>query len=343
MVVTGAKRVGATSPWAHYESERLKILQKIPDVLRSKPMSDKLDVDLARIKAGDLPAEKAAAEAEKQGRDFEPVAHERGRLLAIQRQLEGMGANIKKESVAELKTRIISGAQAHANAIAAAQASRAAEGAKPAVDHEQGVPIHLADIPYAAGTSRDGSVVYIHKNIPRFLEIDGTRVNVWKLIARHELDEYRAMKGGASYAEAHNKATHAEDDEAEKEGVTHADYEQAIKPYVDAAKGEATPAGIPLDLNEQPYRDMNEEHLLQGRSGPAASEEGSRSNKQAMPIMCARPRASVRRSSGSWPIGTSANMSTMACARFRMTSYRAPAHNSMLPRSGWTMNAKRAI
>ena len=145
----------------------------------------------------------------------------------------------------------------------------------------QGRRVVIADVPYGGGTSRDGKTVYIDRRIPRFLDVDGKQVDVHKLIAEHEIAEYAAMAKGESYADAHNKALHTENDDAESEGIKHADYERIIKPYVDEAMRAAKPDGIPSDLNEQPYRDMKQENLLAGR--PTEPEEGMEQGGEAGP------------------------------------------------------------
>lgn len=129
--------------------------------------------------------------------------------------------------------------------------------------------IVIADVPYGAGKSRDGKTIYISRQIPRFLTIDGKEVDVHQLIADHEDEEQGLMKHQESYQRAHQTAEKVEDHEADKQ-VPHAAYEAALKPYIEAARKHADKAKIPTDLDEKPYHDMGEAHLIEGRSGRPA-------------------------------------------------------------------------
>ena len=152
----------------------------------------------------------------------------------------------------------------------------------------KGRPVVVADVPYGGGTSRDGKTVYIDRRVPHYQTVDGKRIDVWQAIAHHELKEFAEMQAGKSYADAHNDATTEEDHGVDHQGVSHADYERIIAPFVTRARAEFDPRGVPMDLNEQPYKDMGEEALLRGRSGGAANRQ-----RLEQPGDSTGPRASI--------------------------------------------------
>lgn len=132
----------------------------------------------------------------------------------------------------------------------------------------QGRRVVVADVPYGGGTSADGATVYIDRRIPRFLEVDGKQIDVHQMIADHEIAEKARMDRGETYSKAHGEALAIEDADVDHQGISHADYERLLKPYLADAKREAGP-GIPGDLETRPYRDMGEESLLLGHLSPA--------------------------------------------------------------------------
>ncbi len=154
----------------------------------------------------------------------------------------------------------------------------------------QGARVVTADVPYAGGTSRDGTVVYIDRHIPRYAEVDGKRIDLHAMIAEHELAEFHQMQAGKKYGEAHLTAEHVEDAKVDHQGVSHADYEKILKPYIKQAREGFDRSRVPVDLNEQPYRDSKEEKLLEGRT-PRLGVDG-----KAAPSSRRRPssRAAIR-------------------------------------------------
>lgn len=140
----------------------------------------------------------------------------------------------------------------------------------------QGRKIVIADVPYGAGMSQDGKTVYIDRRIPRFMEVDGKRLNVHELIADHEIDEHGHMAQGESYGASHDQAVKVENHDADrKAGISHADYQKIVAGPVARARKLAKPEGIPADLEEKPYHDMGELNLIKDRSGPTADGQVS--------------------------------------------------------------------
>ena len=143
------------------------------------------------------------------------------------------------------------------------------EGYCQACEVVQGHQIIIADVPYGAGTSRDGQVVYIDRRVPNFLVINGITVDTWESVATHELFEKPLLDAGEKYQTAHPKAeAHEEAFVLKKYGISGKDYDAALDPYVARALKMATDkTKIPADLEPAPYRDCGEMALIEGASG----------------------------------------------------------------------------
>lgn len=133
----------------------------------------------------------------------------------------------------------------------------------------KGRNVVVADVPYGGGTSQDGKTVYIDRRIPRFHDVDGKKIDLHEMIAEHEIAEKERMDRGESYSKAHNEATKIEDADVDHQGISHEDYENLLKPYLDEAKKAAAKENIPADIEPKPYRDMGETHLIDGAIGQA--------------------------------------------------------------------------
>lgn len=138
----------------------------------------------------------------------------------------------------------------------------------------KGHPVVIADVPYGGGTSADGKTVYIDRRIPRFLEVDGKRIDVHQMIAEHEIAEKARMDRGETYSKAHGEALGIEDDEVDHQGLSHADYERILKPYLDDALRAADKSKIPTDLEPKPYHDMGQPGLIEGSGGTPFAQTG---------------------------------------------------------------------
>jgi hypothetical protein len=132
-----------------------------------------------------------------------------------------------------------------------------------------GHQVIIADVPYAAGTSHDGLVVYIDRRIPHFITIEGVEVDLWEAIAIHELFEDPLLDAGLVYADAHAKAEdHEEEFIREKYKISGKIYRAEIQKFVDLALEKATDkALIPADLEQKPYADSDEMWRIIGAAG----------------------------------------------------------------------------
>ena len=118
------------------------------------------------------------------------------------------------------------------------------------------------DIPYVAGYSKDGRVIYIDRHLPISLVIGSRRVHVFPFLITHERTEKALLDlAGMRYNEAHKYATMAEHKELNKAGISPVLYERALDPYIKADQHEKI-VRVPMDLDMRPYRDSNDIALL---------------------------------------------------------------------------------
>jgi GNAT superfamily N-acetyltransferase len=124
------------------------------------------------------------------------------------------------------------------------------------------------DIPYLAGTSIEGNVVYIDKSLPRLI---GDYIPAWDLIKVHETTEKHHMDEGESYQTAHKHALKAERRSCEAHGVKWEDYCKAIKPYITKAEEERD-SNVPFDLEPKPYLDSGDPDPRRHGRSPGGDE-----------------------------------------------------------------------
>lgn len=225
----GRKEVSATDL---YDQARLRVQGVLPQVISHIAELGHLDRTLDRLRTdGPKTPEDAVARTALKDLGLDPTEHTNEQIKAqITAKTDEMATSAKLE-------------QPHV---------------------VQGRRVVVTDVPYAGGTSADGKTVYIDRRIPRFIEIDGKRIDVHQLIAEHEIREKADMDSGRGYAESHADALKTENEDAAKQaGIKPEDYEKAVKPYIDQARKDFDPAKVPTDLERKPYRDMAEEHLLE--------------------------------------------------------------------------------
>lgn len=109
------------------------------------------------------------------------------------------------------------------------------------------------DVPYLAGYSKDGNTVYLDKDLPKTIKIDGKEIDVAEEIAIHELAEKTFEdRLGFSYDKAHRLATHSEETEVKKHDLVPKDYEKALHPFIKRAESKKK-VNLPFDLDDTPY------------------------------------------------------------------------------------------
>lgn len=122
-------------------------------------------------------------------------------------------------------------------------------------------------IPYAGGVARDGSKIYIDKRIPAIVHVDGKPIHAHAAIGFHERVEFPLMhEMGMHYDDAHQIATAMENHFIRHHyGVDPRAYQAALRTSVGAAR--QAHEGSPADLDEKPYRDSGELHMMEPRHG----------------------------------------------------------------------------
>ena len=117
------------------------------------------------------------------------------------------------------------------------------------------------DVPYLAGLSRDRSVIYIQRGLPKFIEVNGKRLNFWAAIEIHELVEKALMDNlGWSYEKAHELATADEQHFVEEHGVDWQAYTDALaEPIKNAREGFKE---LPPDLDLTTYKSEGDNQLV---------------------------------------------------------------------------------
>lgn len=126
------------------------------------------------------------------------------------------------------------------------------------------------DVPGTAGSSKEGGVTYIDRNVPESLPVktlDGkdTTIDPAKYLNIHEQVEHALMVDGKMpYHEAHfDHATVAEHAALREDGIDPVSYEAAMKPFIEKVWDEK-PENPPEDLYVKPYP-HNEQGLLESR------------------------------------------------------------------------------
>jgi hypothetical protein len=123
------------------------------------------------------------------------------------------------------------------------------------------------DVPYLAGSSRDGRTVYIDRHLPKTLLHRGRRVAVDPFIVIHEVvekllfDRFRLI-----YPHAHQFALRLEQVAVRNAGIPWHDYNALMQRNVKRAHDERLEK-LPRDLEIKPYRDEGEVELLHRKLG----------------------------------------------------------------------------
>lgn len=114
------------------------------------------------------------------------------------------------------------------------------------------------DLPYVAGYSRDGSIIYIDRHFPTKLQVGSRSANFLQALATHEHTEKTLIDVyGWKYQQAHHLATMAEHRVVRALGFLPKEYEKAVQPYIKADAHEKLKR-VPPQLDLTPYIDDND-------------------------------------------------------------------------------------
>lgn len=118
------------------------------------------------------------------------------------------------------------------------------------------------DVPYLAGYSLDGKIVYIDRHMPRAFKFSGRSIDTDRFLILHEEVEKTLIDQlGLHYLHAHQIATRAEQAAVRAAGVAWRDYDRFMQKYVKTI-GDERLTKVPKDLDLKPYRDEHDDDLL---------------------------------------------------------------------------------
>ena len=118
------------------------------------------------------------------------------------------------------------------------------------------------DVPYLAGYSLDGKIVYIDRHMPRAFKFRGRSIDTDRFLILHEEVEKTLIDQlGLHYLHAHQIATRAEQAAVRAAGITWRDYDRFMQKYVKTI-GDERLTKVPQDLDLKPYRDEHDDDLL---------------------------------------------------------------------------------
>jgi hypothetical protein len=119
------------------------------------------------------------------------------------------------------------------------------------------------DIPYLAGYSQDGKIIYIDRHMPRTMKFRGKEIDTDRFLILHEEVEKTLIDQlDLHYLHAHQIATRAEEAAVRAAGIKWRDYDRFMQKYVKHI-GDERLTKVPEDLDLKPYRDEHDFELLQ--------------------------------------------------------------------------------
>lgn len=121
--------------------------------------------------------------------------------------------------------------------------------------------IHLDrnyDIPYLAGYSLDGHMVFIDRHMPKSFVYRGRRVLTDRFLVVHEAVEKSLIQLlGMHYLHAHQIALHAEQASVRAEGIEWEAYDNFMQDYIKVI-GDERLTKVPEILDLTPYKDFHD-------------------------------------------------------------------------------------
>ena len=118
------------------------------------------------------------------------------------------------------------------------------------------------DIPYLAGYSLDGKIIYIDRHMPRSLKFRGRTIDTDRFLVLHEEVEKTLIDQlGLHYLHAHQIATRAEEAAVRAAGIEWRAYDRFMQKHVQSI-GDERLKKVPKDLDLRPYRDEHDDDLL---------------------------------------------------------------------------------
>jgi hypothetical protein len=118
------------------------------------------------------------------------------------------------------------------------------------------------DIPYLAGYSRNGKIIYIDRHMPQTMRYGGRDIDTDRyLILHEEVEKTLIDQLGLHYLHAHQIASRAEQAAVRAAGIRWRDYDRFMQKYVKHI-GDERLTKVPADLDLKPYRDEHDDDLV---------------------------------------------------------------------------------
>jgi hypothetical protein len=119
------------------------------------------------------------------------------------------------------------------------------------------------DIPYLAGYSKDGKIIYIDRHMPQTFRYNGRDINTDRyLILHEEVEKTLIDQLNLHYLHAHQIASRAEQAAVRAAGIRWRDYDAFMQKNVKYI-GDERLTKVPADLDLKPYRDEHDYELVQ--------------------------------------------------------------------------------
>jgi hypothetical protein len=122
-------------------------------------------------------------------------------------------------------------------------------------------------VPYFGGYSLNGRRIYVSKNVPNSIKINGKKLDLRFAIAFHELCEKQSLNRGLTYAGAHREAIQYEKKYVHSKGIKWADYDKVVGKLMHQNFYRSKREDIPLDLDLTPYEYSKETETLKWMKG----------------------------------------------------------------------------
>jgi hypothetical protein len=120
------------------------------------------------------------------------------------------------------------------------------------------------DIPYLAGYSRSGKIIYIDRHLPKSFVMRGRRVFVDQYLILHETVEKALLDElGLHYQHAHQIALRAEEAGVRAAKISWREYDRFMQKYIKVV-GDEKLQRIPPELDIKPYHDEHDTKILIG-------------------------------------------------------------------------------
>lgn len=119
------------------------------------------------------------------------------------------------------------------------------------------------DIPYLAGYSVDGTIIYIDRHMPPNFVHKGRVVETDRFLVLHEeVEKTMIDQLNLHYLHAHQIATRVERDAVVACGINWSEYDEFMQENVKYV-GDKRLSRVPADLDLKPYRDEHDTELLE--------------------------------------------------------------------------------